>query len=71
MLQEFNVTPEQLTQFVEKQENFTPENWDQLQAQKKELDQKLDRELKNIKNPLKTKKSYKSKVIDNRWLYVK
>jgi hypothetical protein len=71
LFSELNVTPEQVSSFIAKPENFTVENWEKIKEEKKQLDQKLDRELKNIKNPLKTKKTYKDSVIDNRWLFVK
>lgn len=71
LFSELNVTPEQISTFIEKPENFTPDNWEEIQEQKKQLNQKLDRDLKNIKNPLKTKKAYKESLIDNRWLFVK
>jgi hypothetical protein len=71
LFQELNVTPEQISAFIEKSDNFTPDNWNQIQEQKKQLNEKLERDLKNIKNPLKTKKSYQNRIVDNRWLYVK
>lgn len=68
---ELDIHPEQIAKFIEKPENFTPDNWNQMQEHKKKLDEKLDLSLKNIKNPLKTKKTYQNNIIDNRWLFVK
>lgn len=70
-LNELQVTPEQLTSFISQKENFTEENWEELQKQKKQLEDKLNLELKNITNPLKSKKARASLNIDRHWLYVK
>lgn len=70
-LEELNVTPEQLTSFVSNKDNFTDSNWIDLQAEKKKLDEKLNTELKNIRNPLKSKKNLASLNVSQHWLYVK
>lgn len=70
-LKELEVTPEQLTAFISKKENFTEENWEELQNQKKKLDEKLDVELKNVRDPLKSKKALASLNVNRHWLYVK
>lgn len=70
-LREMKVTPKQLANFVENPDNFTPENWEELQKQRKLLDEKLNKDLKNISNPLKTKKAYKERQVDPRWLFVR
>lgn len=70
-LSEQNVTEEQLSQFVSNSANFQPLNWEQLQLEKKRLDDKLDRELKNVLNPLKVKKSRQSLNIQPNWLFVR
>jgi len=71
LLDELKVTPEQLSTFIENKENFSEKNWDEIQSQKKKLDQKLLLELANIRNPSKTKKAFKERNIDNNWLFVK
>ena len=70
-LQELEVTPEQLTSFVSRKENFTEDNWESLQQQKKKLDEKLDIEIKNIRDPLKSKKALQSLNIAQHWLHVR
>lgn len=70
-LKELEVTPEQLSAFITKKENFTEDNWEELQNQKKKLDEKLDLELKNVRNPLKSKKALASLNIRQHWLHVK
>lgn len=71
LLTELNVSPEQLTAFVEKKENFTEENWSSLAQQRQLLDEKLQRELANIRNPLKAKKTYSERKIEQHWLFVR
>ncbi len=70
-LQELDVTPEQLTAFISQKDNFTQENWEELQKQKKQLDEKLEVELKNVRDPKKAKKAFASLNVGNHWLYVK
>lgn len=69
--EELQVTPEQLTAFISTKDNFTEENWQELQKQKKQLDEKLDIELKNVRNPLKSKKALASLNVGRNWLHVK
>lgn len=71
-LNEMKVTREQIRKFVGSKEYFTEENWEEIQKQQKELDQKLLVQLRNIQNPLKTKKTMaERKDITPQWLYVK
>lgn len=70
-LKEMEVTPEQLTTFISQKENFTEDNWKELQEQKKKLDEKLDLELRNIRNPLKTKSALASLNVGRHWLHVR
>ncbi|NGX43057.1 MAG: hypothetical protein K940chlam7_01348 [Chlamydiae bacterium] len=71
LLEELNVTPEQLTAFIENKKNFTDQNWEELQDHRKTLDQKLKTELENIRNPRKTEKTYSEMKIDKQWIPVK
>ncbi len=66
-----NVSSEQLTSYIEKQDHFTDENWKDLTTTKKKLDEKLHRELTNIRNPIKTKKSYSNLHVERHWLHVR
>lgn len=65
------VTQEQLTDFIEKEEHFTKDNWEELRKQRVKLEERLNRSLNNIRNPLKTKRAYSNLHIANHWLYVK
>lgn len=70
-LEELNVTEDQLTQFISNRHHFDEDTWATLSEQKKILDDKIETQLKSIHNPLKTKKTYKERRIQNHWLYVK
>lgn len=75
-LQEFfenvNVTPRELTDYLQTAANFEPEVWAHLEAFRAELDEKLQKELQNIRNPAKTSQTYaERKDIRQHWLYVK
>lgn len=68
---ELEVTPEQLSSFISHKANFTDNNWDQLQKHKKQLDEKLDVDIKNVRNPHKTKKALDSLHVQRHWLHVR
>lgn len=70
-LSDYNVTPIQLSQFIANKEHFSEENWEELQNKKKQLDEKLQRDLENIANPLKLKKAYKQRKVETHWLFVR
>ena len=71
LMNELNVTPEQLTKYIENSDNFTPENWEELQQQRKSLDEKLKRDLENVRDPSKTKKRQADRNVAPHWLFVK
>lgn len=61
-----------LSSFMSNKNNFTEQNWDELNKQKQLVEEKLQRELDNIRNPLKTKASQASQMhVQRHWLYVK
>lgn len=71
LLKELKVTPDQLSTFIQEKDNFTEDNWLQLQEQRRKLDEKLLCELKNVSDPLKTKKNYEGRVIGSNWIHVR
>jgi uncharacterized UPF0160 family protein len=70
-LEDLKVTSEQLTAFIEKKDNFTEKNWEVLQKEKNKLDQKLQTDIKSVRNPLDVKKTYAERKIDQHWLFVR
>jgi hypothetical protein len=71
LLRELNVSPNQLTTFIENPNNFSQENWDTLMQQRKALDEKLLRELLNVSNPKKTQAAFKERHVQPHWLFVR
>lgn len=71
LLTQLKVSAEQLTQFIDDKENFSEKNWEQLRKKRNELEQKLDTELKNVRNPKKTLKTLKERNVDHHWLFVR
>jgi hypothetical protein len=70
-LKELKVTPEQLTAFVENEKNFTEANWKEVVKHKKAFEDKLQREIENIRNPSKTKKALAELNIPRHWIAVR
>ncbi len=70
-LEELEVTTEQLTAFISQKDNFTDDNWQELQKHKKQLEEKLETDLKSIRNPLNSKKALASLNVGRHWLHVK
>ena len=70
-LMDLKLTSQQLTQFLEKRDNFTDKNWEELLKQRKELESKLKRELSNIVDPRKKKKTYDSLHVERHWIQVR
>lgn len=71
MLAENNVTPEQLTTFISSPDNFTEDNWNTLQEEKKKREEKLARDLANVVDPAKKKKALKSLHLPSYALFVR
>lgn len=69
--QEIDLSPEELSASMKNQEAFTKEHWEILMSQRQALDEKLNRELANIRNPLKIKKNRQSLNIPPQWLHVR
>lgn len=71
LLTELKVSPEKVAAFVENPENFTEQNWQELQVQRKLLDEKLSCEISNIRDPRKTQKNQNDRHVQRHWLFVK
>lgn len=67
-----NVTPEELTDYLNTPTNFDPEIWAHIQEFKMQLDNKLSSELDNIRNPFKTSQTYAQRgEVQRHWLFVR
>jgi hypothetical protein len=71
LLTELNVSPDQLSTFIKDKSNFNDQNWEVLQTQRIELEQKLDTEIKSVRDPIKTQQSIKERRVDHQWLFVR
>lgn len=71
LLDELNVTPEQVSTFVSNKDYFTEDNWEELQSQRKQLDEKLALQKSSIRDPLKAKKAQAERNVGHHWLFVK
>lgn len=69
--QKLNMTPEEISKFCSDPNNFPPEELDYAKRLCQELEDNLKRELANIKNPLKTKKSFSSLNIPSYAIFVR
>jgi len=70
-LEEMEVTPEQLTCYVENRDNFCEVSWEELRKQKQMLDQKLDLETKSLADPRETQKKRETQNVAPHWLFVR
>lgn len=72
LLAELQVTPQQLTALVSSKEHFTDKNWEQLLEQRQKLDEKLQQDLAQIRNPKLQKQKLQSlKDISSTWIAVR
>lgn len=71
LFHELQVTPEQLTAFIENKSNFSDDNWNRLQEEKNKLEQRIQTEIANIRNQVKVKKAYEERQIANHWIFVR
>lgn len=72
ILNELELTPEQLKNYVQDPDRFTPPVWEQLQAEKKKWDEKINLEINSLSDPLKTKKTISERGnVQQHWLFVR
>ncbi len=71
LLKELNVTRHQLEAFLSNPDNFTSDNWVELQKQRQILEEKLKCEIANVRDPRKTKQAQSNRRVEQHWLYVK
>ena len=71
LLKELKVTAEQLSKFIEKEDNFSEKNWLELKKEREKLEQKLTTEIENIIDPKKTIQAIKERKVENHWLFVR
>lgn len=66
------INPDELADKVANQDNYSPQEWEELQSERKKLDEKLTLDLSNIPNLSKTKKNRKQLgSIERHWIFVR
>lgn len=68
-LKSLKVTPKQLTTFIEDKDKFSEKNWEMLQKERKKLEEKLDLELNNIKDPKQVEKKFNERCVAPHWIF--
>lgn len=71
LMDELQIQPEKLRSFLEEPAHFTKENWEDLQRLHQELNQKLQREIGNVRNPQEMRKKQAERNIPPHWLFVR
>lgn len=72
LLEEMSFTPAYLKEFVGNPDNFAPAVWEELQNEKKQLDEKLNLELSVLPDQVKTKKTLSERAsVQKHWLFVR
>jgi hypothetical protein len=72
VLSNLNITSEELYTYIEDPKNFSPETQKKFEKERMQLDEKLNLALKNVKDPLKTKKTFsEKKEVQSHWLFVR
>lgn len=71
LFKELNVSSDQISAFIENKDHFTDENWQALNQKRHALDEKLQRELANVRDPRKVKKAQAERYVPPHWLFVR
>lgn len=72
IIDELALAPDELKNFAENPENFDPPIWEQLQQEKKQMDERLDLELNNVQDANKTKHTISERgKVQQHWLHVR
>lgn len=71
LLNEFKIDCEAILKFNENKDNFSDEEWEELQHERDQLRLRLLKELQGIKNPTETEKKYKERNVQPHWLFIR
>lgn len=72
LLSQLDLTQEEIGRYLENPEHFQPEEWQFIQDQKQELEEKLSKALSQVKAPADVAKSRASqRFIQRDWLFVR
>ena len=65
---EHNISKEEIFTFLSDPRNFDEKTWEAMQKMRLKFQEEIQRELDNIKDPLKTKKTYNELHNSKRWI---
>jgi hypothetical protein len=68
---EHDITEETFARYNEMKEQFTPEDWEKLNAERAALEKKLKAELSQVRNPHEMEKRYRERHVSPHWLFVR
>lgn len=72
LLETLDLTSEQLKDFAENPENFSPSIREEVQNEKKRLEEKLNLELNHVHNANQTQKTFLERgTVQQHWLFVR
>lgn len=72
LLDEFGISLEMSQTFLDNPDHFSPNVWDELQNEKKLLEDQLQQDMKNIKDPEKLKQTFSERAqVQQHWLFVR
>ncbi len=71
-LNEIALNPEELKEFVENSDNFSPDLWTQLHNEKKEMEERLNKELNNVNDAKKTQDAMSERgKVQPHWVFMR
>jgi hypothetical protein len=65
------LNPEQIDCSLADPSRFSEDHWEFIRSLRQQLDEKLQKELSTIRDPLTMKKKYQERHIGSHWLFVK
>ncbi len=72
LLDDLSISEDQLINFIDNPENFTENEWNDLQAEKETMEKMLDLQLSQVKDPNENKKKYSQrKRVQSNWIFVR
>lgn len=71
LFKEFDVSQEDICKYASDPNNFSPKDWNELEKRRKTLDERLENDLKSIRDVSKAKKSFEERNVSNHWIFCK
>jgi hypothetical protein len=65
------INPIEVSEYLGNRGNFSDKEWEELQEVKTILEERLSRDLKNIRDPRKVKEAYNDRQVRPHWIFVR